>query len=366
MRLETPWALALMALLPLWWWLRRRMARSPAVRFPSLTLLGGTGATWRTRLGALPQALRFASLGLLIVALARPQYGIGRVQTSTEAVAIQVVVDRSGSMSTEMLMDGKPSSRLAVVKQVLREFLLGNGAGGGTLHGRTQDVVGLISFARYAETICPLVRDPEALVALADDIRLAQGRAEDGTAIGDAVALAAARLQHAEQDLRTRSGEDGAAGGSGVNTAPPPLTIKSKVIVLLTDGDNNCGDREPLEAAALAAQWGVKIYTIAIGAGTTFQTVHSPIFGDQRFAVPGADTRTLEQIARASGGAAFLAGDAEAMRKIYEQIDRLEKTNVQTVKYTDYQERFMPWAVAGAAALAMEVLLATTALRRSP
>lgn len=355
MEFATPWALGLLAVVPLvvWWGVRSR--RRGAVVFSSSELVERVSGGWRVRGLRMLPVLRAAGLILLVVALARPRAGVGRVETTADAVAIEVVVDRSGSMGMEMESDGVMSTRLETVKRVLREFVMGNEAQGGKLAGRKQDVIGMVSFARAAETVCPLVRDPETLVELAETVDVVRERSEDGTAIGDGVALAAARLQRAEEELRSRPESQGR-----------DVKIKSKIIVLFTDGDNNAGERTPAEAAKLAAGWGIKVYAIGIGSGISYQTVETP-FGKQRVAVGGgADAATLKEVASLTGGIYREADDAGAIRAMYEEIDRLEKTSIETVRYTDYKEQFTLWAALGAGVLALEMALGSLVFRRAP
>jgi Ca-activated chloride channel family protein len=358
MEFATPWAFGLLVLAPLvWWWGTRRAARG-AVLFSSSELVERVSGGWRATGVRLLPWLRVAALVLVVTALARPRHGVGRVETTADAVAMQIVVDRSGSMRLEMENDGTLSTRLDVVKRVLREFMLGNEAQGGQLKGRHNDLVGMITFARVAETVCPLVRDPETLVELAEMVDVVRDRNEDGTAIGDGLSLAAARLQKAEEELRNRPENAGNDAGS--------MRIKSKVIVLFTDGENNAGERTPREAAELAAQWGIKVYTVGIGTGVAYQTVQTPI-GVQRIPVSGgADPSVLRGVAAATGGAYREADDAHALREIYQEIDRLEKTSVESVSYTDYDEKFTPWAAAAAALVSLELALGALLLRRTP
>lgn len=349
MRFESPLALTLL-IIPLAL-MFVRLRKPASVALPAAALGEPLPKTLRQRLLWLPRVLALVGTMTLIVALARPQMGSGKEITSTDAVAIQLVVDRSGSMAAPMSLDGQNMNRLDVVKRVLRGFLLGDGK---QLKGRPADLIGLVQFAGFADTKCPMVRDHRTLQQLADSIALAQQRFEDGTAIGDGLALAAARLRTAEHDLKSRhtdkSGDD--------------FRIKSKVIILLTDGDNNRGEHDPLEAAKLAAEWGIKVYTIGIGSGE--QILRSP-FGDRRMPFPAeVDDKTLTAIAEATGGKYWRADNGAALREIYAEIDRLEKSHVKTLDYVDYQEAFTPWAIAGAALLALQALLGSTVLRRTP
>lgn len=353
---ETPWAFALLPVLVLIWLLLRRLSRgAPAPALPTVEGLAALPRTLRQRIMWLPGAMMWAGLVLLCVALARPRIGIGRVETTSDAVAIQLVVDRSGSMNQYMEFDGAMISRADAVKRVLRDFLLGDGR---ELRGRTNDLIGLVVFARFAETACPLVRDARTVSQFVESITSAQMRFDDGTAIGDGLALGAARLKRAEDELANRRGASAAPGGD--------LRIKSKVIILLTDGDNNAGEIDPLAAAQLAAEWGIRVYTIGLGAGaTSYQVLRTPL-GEQRVPVRNTmDERVLRQIAELTGGLYHRAQDGEALRRVYAEIDRLEKSTIRTVEYTDWQEKFHIVALPGATALFLGVLLSATFLRRT-
>ncbi len=354
-RWESRWAFVMLLLLaPLWVVIARFARRAPRGGLSSAAGLEALPRTLRQRLIWLPGTACWLGLALLTVALGRPQLGIGRVETSSEAVAIQLVIDRSGSMNQYMEVDGALRTRIDAVKSVLRDFLLGDGD---QLTGRPSDLVGLITFARFAETACPVVRDPQTLTSLIEAVNTAQARYEDGTAIGDGLALAAARLKRTEDELANRR---------RAGTTEPELTIKSKVIVLLTDGDNNAGEADPIEAAQLAAEWGIKVYTIGIGAGAdSYQIIRTPL-GEQRVRVPSnVDEGALKQIAEITGGSYHRAQDGESLRQVYAQIDRLEKSSVNTVEYTDWQEKFIFPAAAGAMFLVLGLLLNATWLRRT-
>jgi Ca-activated chloride channel family protein len=297
--------------------------------------------------------LRIIVLVLLVIALARPQMGREKVKDVTKGVAIEMVIDRSGSMGSEMDYRGRRLNRLEVVKGVFREFLLGNDQ---SLRGRPNDLVGMVSFARYADTMAPLTLGHGALLRFLESVQLVKRKSEDGTAIGDALALAAARLKTAEEDLARFASEAG----------EKEYEIKSKIIILLTDGQNNFGKRSPLDAVRLAAEWGIKIYAIGVGTEEGISTVRT-LFG--RFKVPtgtGVDVETLERIAEETGGVFRLAEDEDSLREVYEEIDRLEKSEIESVRYIDYKELFIPFTLAAMCLMLLEVALANTIFRRIP
>lgn len=376
-RLANPEALALLALIPiaLWSFARRRRTRA------SLALPAPPGRslprTLRARLLWLLPLLRIASLIALTLALARPQSISGQTKTRTEGVAIQIVVDRSGSMDEPMDDHGREARKMDVVTRVLEQFIVG----GEGLEPREGDMLGLIAFARYADTICPLVRGRDAVAGLVSTLDTVKQRSEDGTAIGDALALAAARLRRAEEELAARRDDSLLASPAAIpNPANPAadtadttaaatdsaFTIKSKVILLVTDGVNNAGVEDPLEVARLAAEWGIKVYVIGVGAGQRYVTMQT-FAGEQRVPVgPSLDEPALREIARATGGQYFPASDAQTLTDIYEQIGQLERSEIHVLEYDDVQELFTPLAIAAAACLALELLLAATWLRRGP
>jgi len=352
MRLEAPWALLVLLAIPVVVWLHVRRRRRGSLRFSSTRHAARAGRSLRQRLLWAPLALRVAVLVLLAVALARPQEGKEQVRDVSRGIAIEMVVDRSGSMNAEMDYEGERRNRLEVAKRVFEEFVVG---GKGGLKGRGNDLVGMIAFARYPDTVCPLTLAHGALSRFLESVKLVQRRSEDGTAIGDALALAAARLQTAEETLaRQTRGKDA------------DYEIKSKVIILLTDGQNNCGKRTPAQAAALARDWGIKIYTIGVGGGDAVTTVRTPL-GDYKVPVgPGVDEGTLKALADATGGTARLADDAESLRAVYREIDELERSEIESIRFLDYRELFPAFALAGLLLLVAEVALAATVFRRIP
>lgn len=306
----------------------------------------------RQQLAWIPLMLRVVALVLLIFALARPQTGTEQVRDISKGIAIQMVIDRSGSMGQEMEYRGEKTNRLEVVKKVFREFVMGNDA---DLKGRPSDLIGIVSFARYPDTACPLTLAHGALPAFIDNIQLVQTREEDGTAIGDALALAAARLKKAEESIARQK-----------QLGDATYTIKSKIIILLSDGENNRGKRSPEDAAELAAKWGIKVYTIAIGGEDGQASIRTP-FGVYKLpGRQGLDTETMKKIAQKTGGAFQLAEDEESLRAIYEKIDQLEKTEIESVKFIDYKEAFLPFVYAGLFLIVLEFCLRQTVFRKIP
>jgi Ca-activated chloride channel family protein len=358
--LYSPWVLLLLLTLPVLVWLMVRRKRQPAVKFSNLAAVKGYSPSWRQRFRPLLIVLRVVCIACLIFALARPRKGTMISQISTEGVAIEMVVDRSGSMGTEMPYGGQTLSRLDVVKRVFTDFVKGDKK---DFKGRGSDMVGLVTFARYPDTVCPLVQNHEVLTQFLKRASVARLQSEDGTAIGDAVALAAARLYKAEDELKRRT----AALAGDAAKSGEEFTIKSKIMVLLTDGNNNYGKYDPLEAAALAKKWGIKIYAIGVGGGQSFVTMQTPM-GTYKMPTGGQelDEQLLKAMAEQTGGFYARAEDADALKGICKKIDDLEKTKVTSVQYTQYAERFSIWAWVALGALIAEILASCTIFRKIP
>jgi len=352
MHFESPWAFLLLTVIPLVLVLRRRTKKRGSIRFSSIRNAAKAGRSVRQRLSALPLLIRILTIILLTVALARPQTGREQIRDIRKGIAIEMVVDRSGSMAAEMEYKGRKMNRLEVVKEVIKEFVMGDGR---DLGGRPNDLVGMISFARYPDTICPLTLAHGALPPFLDSVKLAQTRAEDGTAIGDALALAAARLKTIDETLaRHREGGEGS------------YKIKSKIIILLSDGENNSGKRDPIQAADLAEKWKIKVYTIAIGSGDAVTSIRTA-FGVYKVPMrQPVDTATLKAVAEKTGGLFREADNAEALRTIYEEIDKLEKSEIQSVRFSDYKESFLFFALAGLILMGCEIILNVTLFRKIP
>ncbi|MBS0186667.1 MAG: VWA domain-containing protein [Planctomycetes bacterium] len=351
MSLAYPFALLALLVLPFVAYAAWRKARVGAIPLPGADGIASLGVvTWRIALLWLPTALRVLALTALIFAIARPQASTGWKTTSTEGLAIQIVYDRSGSMAEE-IGDSKESKN-EVARRALIDFVKGDGKG---LRGRNGDMIGLIAFARYADTISPMARVHEPLIEAAARLKPVENRSEDGTAIGDALALAAARLKRAEEEVARDKTIDG---------RKPDFQIKSKIIILMTDGQNNAGEVSPYDAAKLAKDWGIRVYTIGVGAGERIVTIDTP-FGKRRVPQGNAvDEQMLRSIAKDTGGAYFAAGDPRALEEAYAEIDKLEKTKIDTQEHSRRTELFMPIAAASLALLALELLIGHFVIRR--
>lgn len=352
MHFESPYAFLLLLALPPLYYFSHYRNRQAALRFSDTAAAASVAVSLRVRCQKLLPAARFLALFLLIIALARPQQGQERVRDVGQGIAIEMVLDRSTSMSEQMAFDGQIMNRLEVVKRVFNEFVMGNGD---TLSGRPGDLIGLVVFAGFADTIAPLTLGHDALVSLVEKVEMPVIEEEDGTAIGDAIALAAARLKTAEEEqlkVNARLGKS--------------YEIKSKIIILLTDGINNRGNKTPEDAAQLAKEWGIKIYSIGIG-GDPSSSRGQGLFGP--FMMPGRNDlndESLKAIATMTGGIYQRADSADALREVYDEIGRLETSDVESLRYLDYKERFLPFALAALALLVMELLLNATWLRRHP
>jgi len=359
MTFANPWAFLLLLILPVI--IYRYFSGSPFgmrsgnVLFSTTLHASRAGTSLRKKLIHLPFFLRLIALVLLIFAMARPLEGIEKIYDINKGVAIEVVIDRSSSMQAEMDFAGEPMNRLEVAKRVFLEFVEGNRD---NLEGRPNDLIGLITFARYADTACPLTLAHDALSSFVEPIKLVNRKPEDGTAIGDALALAAARLQKAEETMRQQTLTAEEQG--------PSYEIKSKIIILLTDGEQTAGRRTPQEAAELAQKWGIKIYAIGIGDKESLLSLPT-LFGTRVLQRSrGVDKQTLSQLAETTSGLFRMAEDGDALRSIYKEIDQLEKSEIESIRYVDYKEQFSLFALTALLLLTLETILRTTWFRRIP
>lgn len=359
--LRHPWLLALLALIPLIWWNYLNPRRRPAIRFAGLSRLKSGQFSWNRRSRLILPMIRSLAVALIVLSIARPEKADEQTRVQTEGVALQMVVDRSGSMGQEDFIDahGRAESRLDAVKQVVTAFIEGDGR---RLKGRPDDLIGLISFAHYADTDSPLTHDHQHLIRALANIELPTTRDEDGTAIGDALLLAIERIRNVSRRFQ---GNDA-------------FQIKSRAIILLTDGEQNRGKYEPLQAAEAAAALGVKIYTIGAAPDFQEQQVGGLFLQPRTVRVPTEiNEEMLEQVAKKTGGAYFRARDTNSLTEIYAEIDRLERSAIDEERYYLYQELAYNWTDLGPLKLppplliallllALEILLANTRLRRIP
>lgn len=313
---------------------------SASLTYSNLALLDGAPRSLRSRLARLPAVLLAVAALILAVALAGPRTGNVETKIKRKGIAIALVVDRSGSMHARDLVPlDIEVDRLQVVKRVISEFVEGGESG----QGRPDDVIGLVSFARYADGLCPLTMDHGNLLGIIDDLEIVAERAEDGTAIGEGLALAVERLRKSK--------------------------ARSKVAILLTDGDNNAGDIEPVQAAELASQHDIRVYTVGAGSkGMAPVPVDKDRDGNWvlRNRPVTIDEKTLRDIARRTGGRYYRATDADGLAAAYREIDSLERTEIQELRYFEYQEHYEPCVLVALACLALSGIIGGTLLRRLP
>lgn len=330
MMLRYPWLLVLLLLVPALVYLRYAGKRRPALRFSDGSALAGLPRSWGIRLQPLLPVLYGLALVLLIIALARPQAGLGESRVRTDGVDILLVVDVSPSMAAEDFSTASKSmNRLAAAKLVIEKFV----------EKRSADRIGLVAFAALPFPISPLTLDHGWLIEQMK--RLEHGELGDGTGIGTALASAINRLRDSK--------------------------ARSKIIILLTDGMSNVGELTPENAALAAKALGIKIYTVAAGVDGIVQIpVRSPFGGvhymRQRSEI---DETSLRRISDISGGLFFRAGDLHGLEQVYGQIDQLEKTEIEVEQFTRYEERFGWFALAALLALGLEQVLSLSRFGRA-
>lgn len=315
---EDPLWLICLVILPviLYWYLLERR-RSASIRFTQVSeVKRRVPVTLRSRLRPTLLALKLLGLGVLIIAMARPQAGTQLIDLSAEGIDIMLTLDVSSSMEAK---DLGAASRLEVAKKVVADFI----------SGRISDRVGMVVFAGQSFTQCPLTLDYDILVDFLKDIRIAEEE-WDGTAIGMALINACNRLKDSDAD--------------------------SKVVILLTDGVNNAGEIDPMTAADAAAAIGVRVYSIGVG-----RQVSARARGRVEF-----DEEALRSIAQRTGGKYYHAHSEEKLQEIYAEIGELEKTEVTSLVHVDYSDRFASWVWFGLLMLVAEFALANTVFRKIP
>lgn len=316
-----------LVLIPLlvFWYLRRHRTLTSEIRYSTLLPFNKVQPTLKERLRNAPFVLRMVVVVSLVVAFARPQTTSQGENIYTEGIDIALLLDISGSMLAE---DFRPN-RIEAAKEVAQSFV----------NGRANDRIGLVIFAGQSFTQCPMTLDYRVLKNLLRQVK--PGVVEDGTAIGMAIAQGVNRLKESK--------------------------AKSKVMILLTDGVNNRGEIDPLTATQIAQTFGIRIYTVGVGTiGEAPYPVQTP-FGIRYQNVPvDVDEKTLQKIAEMTDGQYFRATNNRALKEIYEQIDKLEKTRLEVKAYRSYTQLFYDWVKIGLAALLLELLLTGTVLRKLP
>lgn len=326
-----PWWLLLLLLLPVAGIVRRRRARDPAFLYSSIQLVHGVASLRQSYAGLILRRMRWLALALLIVALARPRIGEGEVTIKASGIDIVVAVDFSMSMAAEDFeIGGRRANRVTAAKDVLRRFI----------DGRANDRIGIVAFAGNAYVAAPLTLDHSFLLQRLEQLRL--GLIEDGTAIGSGIAAGLNRLRE--------------------------LPSKSRIIILMTDGQNNAGKVPPMTAAEAAEALKVKIYTIGVGTRGVAPYPQTDVFGQTRY-VPmevNIDEELLGRIAERTGGKYFRAVSTETLRGIYDEIDQLERSDAEVRKFQRYDEVFGWFAVPGLILLMLELVLGHTVWRKLP
>ena len=341
-RFEQPWFLLLLALPPLLWFVGKRLQKPPVIRFAAARIFAKATIFRSSWTKAFGNALYYIGCSCLIVGLARPQFGVATSPVRTSGIDIMLLLDVSLSMLSEDFSIGSQrASRLEVVKQVTEKFI----------SGRPDDRIGIIAFSGRAYLVSPLTLDHKWLIEnlarlnirrVGDQTALGPSLVEDGTAIGSALATGANRLR----DKRA----------------------KSRVMVLLTDGDNNAGKIPPLTAAEAAAAIGIKIYTIGAGTNGLVPFPHSDGFGNTYYSqeyMPFKED-TCREIARIGGGVFFRAIDTKTLKEIFNQIDQFEKTDLEVQKYQNYQDIFGWLLAAGLCFLGATFVLGETIWSKVP
>ncbi|MBX3161049.1 MAG: VWA domain-containing protein [Deltaproteobacteria bacterium] len=335
--LAHPWALlfALLAVPALW----LSSLSAGRVVFSSLRALPAGGRSWRTAIAWLPDALVSLAVVALAIAIAGPRKGDESARVRRDGIAIMMTVDVSGSMRALDLADRNPDlTRLDAVKQLFGRFVLG----GQKLDGRKDDAIGLVAFASYAETRSPLTLDHQNLALAAKELDFA-AEGEDGTSIGAGLDLAVARLAEFE--------------------------AKSKIVILLTDGESTVHEVDEDTAIDHAVKAGIKVYTIGAGTNAGSAPVRVPIGNGQtmlRQVRVSIDEATLRKIADKTGGQYFRATDHESLARIYTEIDHLERTTFEQEQFLQFHQYYDRYVLAALILVVAAALLRGTLLRRLP
>ena len=320
-----PYFFALFGLLPilLFWYVRTNNSRSASVAFSTAAAKGLS--SWRSSMRHIPFICRLFCISFLIVALANPQTKNTEQHAEGEGIDIMLCIDVSGSMTAQDLTP----DRLEAAKNVAIDFV----------NRRLTDRIGVVIFSGESFTQCPLTTDHSVLIAAIQNIH--NGLLEDGTAIGSGLATGVDRLRSS--------------------------TSKSKIIVLLTDGENNGGLIDPKTAKEIAKAFGIKVYTVGLGSdGMATQPVQTPMGVQMQSFKVAIDEKLLTEIATETGGQYFRAKDNQSLEGIYATIDNLEKSKVEISTSVKFTDKFLPFAIGAAFFLLLEILLRYLVFRKFP
>lgn len=321
----------LLLLIPyiVWYFLFRNKAE-PTIRMSNTFVYQYAPKSWRVRIINLPMILRCITFSLVVIILARPQTHNAWNKKEVEGIDIMLAMD----VSTSMLAEDLRPNRIEAAKNVAAEFIT----------GRPNDNIGLTIFAGEAFTQCPITTDHKSLLNLLQNVRTdiaARGLIQDGTAVGMGLANAVSRLKDSK--------------------------AKSKVVILLTDGSNNMGDLSPMTSAQIAKSLGIRVYTIGVGTNKVARYPMMVAGGVQYVNIPvEIDTKTLSDIAATTEGNFYRATNNAELKKIYEDIDKLEKSKMDVKKFSKHYEIYQPFALAATICLLLEILLRVIVLRRIP
>lgn len=331
MNFAHPWVLSLLALLPLFAWLKDKFRRNSAFLYSSVDLVRPVVGLGGSRAESYLTAIRMLALAILIIALAQPRRILGESQVKASGIDIVAAIDMSGSMRSEDY--GRDQSRIKMAKEVLTKFI----------EDRPNDRIGLVAFAKDAYIAAPLTLDHDFLLHNLERMNIGVID-ETRTAIGSALATAVNRLD------------------------VPGLKDKSKIVILMTDGENNSGKISPLTAAEAAKSLGIKVYTIGIGLRGRAPYPVIDQFGQKHYQYMDADVDedTLTKIATMTGGKYYRADTAGMFHRIFAEIDKLEKSEVEVKKFQHYDELFQYVIFAGLAAFCFEMILTHTVWRKLP
>lgn len=312
------------------WYVMYRKKTEPTMRMSDTFAFRYAPKSWKVVLMPVSMILRLLAFVMVVLVLARPQTQNSWKSRTVEGIDIMLAMD----VSTSMLAEDLKPNRIEAAKQVASEFII----------GRPNDNIGLAIFAGESFTQCPMTTDHASLLNLLQNVRTdiaARGLIEDGTAIGMGLANAVSRLKDSK--------------------------AKSKVVILLTDGSNNRGDISPMTAAEIAKSLGIRVYTIGVGTNNVAPYPMPVAGGIQYVNVPvEIDSKILSEIASATEGDFYRATNTKELRKIYQEIDQLEKSKLNVEKFSKRYEAYQPFAIVAVLALLLEILLRITIFRRIP